>query len=231
MISIIIPAWNEEKFLPRLLECIKSQTYDNYEVIVADAGSTDKTKSIAEKAGCKVVKGGMPGPGRNNGAKAAKGELLIFLDADCTIEKDFLKDAIEEFKWRNLDVCGVYLTPDVKNIRNFFFLGSFNFWIWITQSFYPNAAASGIICKKPLHEKINGFDETVILSEDMDYVNRAGKLGKFRILIKPKLIFSMRRYEKAGMKTGCNLLLSVFYRAFFGEIRKDVFKYNLKNRK
>ena len=93
MISIIIPAYNEEKYLPKLLECIKKQTYKGYEIIVADAGSKDRTGQIAKKYGCKVVKGGMPAVGRNNGAKVAKGNILLFLDADVQINRDFIKKA------------------------------------------------------------------------------------------------------------------------------------------
>ena len=175
MISIIIPVWNEAKFLPRILECLKAQTYKHYEIIVADANSTDGTPKIAKKYGCKVVKGGMPGVGRNNGAKAAKGSLLLFLDADCTVEKDFLKEAADEFEKRSLDVCGMYLTPDSKSLRNWFYLGLFNFWTWMTQLFYPNAAASGIICKKSLHDKVKGFDETIVASQKLGLLKKGGK--------------------------------------------------------
>ena len=58
MISIIIPTWNEEECLPKLLECIKKQSYKDYEIIVADANSKDKTVTIAKKHGCKIVKSG-----------------------------------------------------------------------------------------------------------------------------------------------------------------------------
>ena len=51
MLSIIIPAYNEERYLPKLLNCIKKQTYRDYEVIVADANSKDKTRQIAKKFG------------------------------------------------------------------------------------------------------------------------------------------------------------------------------------
>ena len=92
MLSIIIPTKNEEYYLPKLLESIKRQDYKNYEIIVADAGSKDKTRDVARKSGCKVVKGGLPSIGRNNGAKYAKGELLLFLDADTVLPENFLKD-------------------------------------------------------------------------------------------------------------------------------------------
>ncbi len=233
MISIIIPTLNEENYLPKLLECVRNQTYKDYEIIVADANSKDKTKEIAKKYKCKVVKsGGLPGIGRNNGAKAAKGDILFFIDADVEFDNNFLKNCIDEFNSRKLDVAGLYIHPQGSNILDKVFLGLFNFWIFSTQLFYPNASGSGIICKKWLHEKVNGFDERIKLSEDMDYARRCGKIGKFRIIKSAKSYVAMRRFENEGrLKVGLKLLLSVFYRLFFGEIRSDVFKYDLKYRK
>ena len=232
MISIIIPAFNEERCLPRLLDCIKKQTYRNYEIIVADANSNDKTTQIAKKYNCRVVKGGMPAVGRNNGAKAAKGDVLLFLDADSLIEKDFLENALKDIEKRKLDVAGTYLCPLSKNLIDKIFLVIFNAWTYVTQFFYPNACGSGIFCRKWLHKKVKGFDETIKLSEDMDYAKRAGKRGRFRMIKNSKLIYSMRRYEKEGrLMVGFKLFLSALYRLFFGEIRSDVFKYNLRYRK
>ena len=95
-LSIIIPTWNEEKYLPRLLDCIRNQTYKNYEIIVADANSKDNTRKIAKKFGCRITNGGLPAVGRNNGAKIAKGYFLIFIDADVQIENDFLENSVNE---------------------------------------------------------------------------------------------------------------------------------------
>lgn len=232
MISIIIPTWNEEKYLPKLLDCIKNQTYKDYEVIIADANSKDKTKQIAKKYGCKIVKGGMPGVGRNNGAKIAKGNILLFLDADSLIEEDFLKNSISEMEKRSLDVAGCYIYPLSNNIIDKIFCILFNLWIFATQFFYPNASGSGIICRKWLHKKIKGFDKSIKLSEDMDYVKRCGKFGKFRILRSAKSYIAMRRFEKEGrFNVGLKLFLSGLYRIFFGGIKNDIFKYNLRYKK
>lgn len=232
MISIVIPALNEEKYLPKLLDCIKNQTYKKYEVIVADADSKDKTRQIAKKYGCKIAKGDMPAVGRNNGAKMAKGNILLFFDADVQIDKNFLKNAFNEFKNRNLDAAGCYISPLSSNITDKIFFEIFNLWAFITQYFYPNASGGGIFCKTSIHKKVKGFDETIKLSEDMDYVKRCGKQGKFRILRNAKAYVSMRRFEKEGrLKVGFKLLLSALYRIFFGEIRSDVFRYNLRYRK
>ncbi|HRP68451.1 MAG TPA: glycosyltransferase, partial [Turneriella sp.] len=63
-ISVVIPALNEERDLPELLSSLKAQSFRNFEVIVADAGSKDKTREIAQEFGARVVDGGMPGVGR-----------------------------------------------------------------------------------------------------------------------------------------------------------------------
>ena len=233
MISIIIPTLNEEKCLPKLLKCIKEQTYKYYEIIVADADSKDKTKQIARKFGCKVVKsGGLPAVGRNNGAKAAKGDILLFLDADSLIENNFLENAVNDMERRKLDAAGSYLYPLGNRLLDRFFLGIFNVWTWITQFFYANACGTGIFCRRRLHEKVKGFDETIKLSEDMDYAKRCGRIGKFRMIKNSKVVYSMRRYDKEGrLRVAFKLLLSAFYRPIFGEIRSDVFRYNLKYKK
>ena len=232
MISIVIPTWNEEKCLPKLLGSIKKQSYKNYEVIVADANSRDKTRQIAKKYGCRVVKGGMPAVGRNNGAKAAKGDILLFLDADVQLDKDFLKKALNEINKRKLDVAGAYTQPLTNNFIDEVYLKIFNFILFVTQFFYPNAYGGSIFCKKWLHEKVKGFDETIKLGEDLDYVQRCGKQGRFRFIKCIKVYFSMRRFEDEGrLKVGIRHFLSASYRILFGQIRSNMFKYNLRYRK
>ena len=233
MISIVIPTLNEAEYLPKLLECIKKQTYNDYEVIVADANSKDGTVKAARKYGCRVVKGGgLPGVSRNNGAKAAKGGILLFLDADSLIKDNFLENAVNDMERRKLDAAGSYLHPSSRNIIDQLFLAVFNGWTYATQFFYANACGTGIFCRRKLHKNINGFDETIKLSEDMDYAKRCGRIGKFRMIKSSKVMYSMRRYDKEGrLKVGLKLLFSVFYRLIFGEIRSDVFKYSMKYKK
>src|SRR3989344_7129004 len=116
MLSIIIPTLNEEKYLPKLLDSIKNQGFKDYEIIVADHSSKDKTRQIAKKYGCRIVNGGKPPIARNNGAKIAKGNILFFIDADCIIGKDFFKKSLNEIGGKNLDVAGCYVWPLGKTI-------------------------------------------------------------------------------------------------------------------
>jgi len=134
MLSIVIPTLNEEKFLPRLLNSIKEQGFSDYEIIVADAESKDETTEIAKSFGCKIVKGGLPAKGRNEGAKRAKGDLFLFLDADIIfLSPKFLENLLKEFERRNLDVASFSIFPENKIDRALY--GVYNFWVKLTQNF------------------------------------------------------------------------------------------------
>lgn len=93
-LSVIIPAYNEQNYIGDCLKSLKRQSYANSEIIVVDDGSTDKTLEIAKKLHVLTVTQNHKGPGsaRNLGASSAKGEILVFVDADMTFEKDFLRD-------------------------------------------------------------------------------------------------------------------------------------------
>ena len=117
-ISIIIPTYNEEEFLPNLLTSIQRQGFDDMEVIIADAHSADKTVDIAESFGCKVVPGGLPATGRNNGAAVAESQLLLFLDADSVLTNNYISSAIEEFELHNLGIAITQIVPLEKGFIN-----------------------------------------------------------------------------------------------------------------
>ncbi|NTV78359.1 MAG: glycosyltransferase [Clostridiales bacterium] len=103
-VSIVIPVRNEQENIKVILESIKRQTYQPYEVIVSDAHSEDDTRKISKEYGAKVVDGGIPAVGRNNGFNAAEKDIVIFMDADVQFlgENDF-KEIVDEFVGKNLD--------------------------------------------------------------------------------------------------------------------------------
>lgn len=93
LVSIIIPAFNEEKYLPKLITSIKHQTYRDIEIIVVDNLSTDKTASVAREMGAVVItvaEKNLPFV-RNKGAEKARGEILFFIDADSLIENSYVE--------------------------------------------------------------------------------------------------------------------------------------------
>lgn len=201
-ISIIIPTFNEEKYLPKLLDCLKNQTFKNFEVIIADANSTDKTLEIAKKFKCNVTKGGLPAEGRNNGAKIAQGDLLLFIDSDITFDNNFLEKVIPEFEKRKLDLA--IPNYNLKYVKKLKYLNSYLGWyfvlFWSQYSFIPQSSSQLLLIRKSVFESLNGFDEKIRISEDIDIVKRAArKKFKYRVLLKAKIYPSVRRYEKYGL--------------------------------
>ncbi|HWQ99863.1 MAG TPA: glycosyltransferase [Candidatus Methylomirabilis sp.] len=199
-LSIIIPTKNEEVHLPRLLASIKEQTFTDYEVIVADAHSNDGTRRIAEEWGARVVEGGMPGEGRNEGALHAQGELLLFLDADVVLPSHhYLRDVIVELDERKADVATCKVAPLSKRPIDRVFHGAYNAYVQATERIRPHAPGFCILVRRHTHEGIEGFDEDVVFAEDMDYVQRAHRMGRrFNILKSHPIKVSVRRFDRDG---------------------------------
>jgi glycosyltransferase involved in cell wall biosynthesis len=229
LVSIIIPTYNEEKTLPRLLKSIKKQKSFLYEIIVADADSKDKTKNIAKRFNCKIIKGGLPAKGRNNGAKVSRGNILIFLDADTELPENFLINSISEFKKRKLDLAGVSIIPNNKNIIDHFYHWLYNTWQKLIQKIDPHISGACIIIKKDSFKKLGGFNEKLKIAEDQELARSSKKLKmKFGIL-HTHILLDMRRLEKEGrIKYGIKMLAILFIR-YFGKIEKSKIKYDLKN--
>jgi len=232
MLSIVIPTLNEEKHLPLLLESIKKQDFKSYEMIIADYNSKDKTKKIAKKYGCKIVSGGIPAKGRNNGAKVAKGNLLLFLDADAVLPEKVFSKALKEFKKRKLKIATFFLLPSEKNkLSTFFFSFFYNFPIFVLEKILPHAAMAILVDKK-LFNKLGGFDEKIKLAEDHDLARRAVKLGKYGIIKSSKVHVSDRRFKKEGwFKTYSKYLLCEGHMIFIGPVKSDIFKYGFDHLK
>jgi len=198
MLSIIIPTKNEEKYLPKLLESIRQQTFSDYEIIVADNDSQDRTRAIATTYNCKIVQGGLPAAGRNSGAAAASGDILLFLDADTELSDEyFLKGGLEEFTSRNLSM-GVPIAITEGNYLDHLFFRWWNFFAASSQFVKPLAGGWCIFVKRELHQKLGGFDEKIMLGEDSDYAQRGIKFGKFRFMRSIKIKVSPRRLKKEG---------------------------------
>lgn len=234
MLSIIIPTLNEEKYLPRLLESIKKQSFRDYEIIVADAGSQDRTVEIAKSYGCKVVSGGLPAKGRNQGAAATSGDLFLFLDGEVLLPDNFLDLILAEFKARNLDLAGCCHEPIGTSWvprfvpTNFLYNLLYNWPIKFLEDVFP-FASSLILVKRGIHEKLGGFDEDVRIGEDHNYVRRGMKIGKFGILRSAKLPLFLRRDEKKGIiRTNLIYLFCLIYNVLSlgADLRTDIIRYD-----
>jgi len=233
-LSVVIPAKDEENDLPVLLASLKAQTVQPHEVIVADAKSTDRTVEIAEQMGAKVVPGGMPGPGRNRGAKVAKGEYILFLDADVELlDERFLEDNLAEMVKKGYD----FACPDVEPIKGTrfdrFSHEAYNRYCRLVAPLHQHAPGFCIFVKRSFHEKLKGFDEEVTFCEDHEYAMRAAKAGKYGFLSKPVPV-SIRRFDRdSRLGITVKYLLAELHHWFIGPIKHDKFKYTFghKNKK
>ena len=198
-LSIIVPTLNESAQLPHLLEALKAQTRLPDEIIVADAGSSDGTAELARAYGARVVPGGMPGPGRNAGARQAEGDILLFFDADVLPAPDFIELVLDEFE-RSDYVVATCLNEALSNdIADKILIDAANLYLQVIMPISPRAPGCCIIVRRNVHQAIGGFDETLKMSEDHDYVRRASQLGEFGLLTSVRIPVSMRRLEKEGI--------------------------------
>jgi glycosyltransferase involved in cell wall biosynthesis len=198
-VSLVVPTLNEASRLPLLLDSLDRQTRQPDEFIVADAHSTDDTRALALAHGARVVDGGMPGPGRNAGAAVATGDIIVFLDADAEPEPDLLEKAIAEFEHRELGVATAPLRPSTgETIEIDFWCLVAEWYIRLMQHISPHAVGLFIVVRRDVHESIGGFDETVVLAEDHEYVRRASQVGKFGVLRDVRVRTSMRRIHHEG---------------------------------
>ncbi|MEK6869556.1 MAG: glycosyltransferase [Nanoarchaeota archaeon] len=225
MLSIIIPTLNEEKYLPKLLESIKKQKFEDCEIIVADNNSRDGTRKIAKKYGCRITKGGVPPVARNNGAMIANGDLLLFLDADVILPTNFLIPCINEFKKRRLDVATCMFKLKYEKITDNVLLFFGNVILYSAQYFNPLAIGAFLLCKKTFFNRVKGFNKRLKQAEDHDFVKRCKKIGKFRVL-KKSILVSMRRFKKEGrFKVLKKYAKTALYMKINGNIDKDIFEY------
>jgi len=183
-ISVIIPAKNSERTISNCLKSVFNQEYVPQEVIVVDGGSTDRTRSIANKYGARVViepphKRSAPGIGRNHGAKSAQGDILAFLDSDCYPEKKWLNQVVEVFRDPKTGVYSVVVSDGTGEIvsRAFHYLH-----MGISYDFAPSRCMA---IRRNVFMQVNGFDETLTTGEDNDLSYRVRQLG-YEIIVDKK---------------------------------------------
>jgi len=232
-VSIVVITLNEERNLPRILGDLERQTAKNFEVLVVDSKSTDGTieaaRSFLNRVPLRIIEMSDRGVslGRNTGASLARYERLLFLDADTRLDSDFLEKAVEELEVRRLQIGGVYMKHNDAPSLLAAGIRVFNAGIWMTQKVFPMAIGSCLFSTRTAHDEIGGFDESIVLCEDCDYVRRASKEDGFRFgMLRQNFYFHPRRFKRDGvLRTGCTYLRANLYRLFVGELYGNPYSY------
>jgi rSAM/selenodomain-associated transferase 2 len=191
MISIIIPALNEEANIKRLIPYLQNCCVNKeIEIIVADCGSTDATITAAQSLGAKLI--ACPVKGRavqmNAGARAAKYSILYFVHADAVPPPSFFTDITEAVKAGY--ETGRYRTKFDSNKWLLKINAFFTRLDWVVcyggdQTLFTTAS---------LFKKINGYDEKLFIMEEYDFVKRARAFARYKIFLKATVV-SARKYD------------------------------------
>jgi len=211
-ISIIVPALNEEDHIKACLKSILNQDFPrkDYEIIVSDGNSSDKTVEIARKYADKVVVSKKKGIwyGRNFGAKFAKGKYLVFIDADTMIKKDYLKTVHNYLETGIAGItAGFELSGRGARIK---FLEHLANIYWAMASVALNCTLNGINLGVPkdIFDKAGGFKNCTL--EDMQINRDLKKFGKLIFLRKKLAITSTRRLDEYGTFGICRYYFELF---------------------
>lgn len=202
-LSIIIPAYNEEKLLPETLRRVRAameRLEDECESIVVDNESTDKTRKIAESYGAAVITESVKNIGaiRNTGAKAANGDVFVFFDADTFIPEDLL--VVIDEKMRDTKCFGGAVAVDYERFERWTMRLYSSGWAFWGRVFNMKQGAAQF-CRKDVFESLGGYDEKIYLGEDIEFYWRLTKYAKenggtLNFIEEPKVKTSARRFDK-----------------------------------
>jgi glycosyltransferase involved in cell wall biosynthesis len=201
VISVVVPALNEEEYIAPCLESLVSQSYDDYELIVVDGGSSDRTVELAEKYAEEVIVfKGPVGAARNIGVKRSKGEILAFIDADTVACHSWLEAVSESFEERRVvGVTGPTLPMNGKAADNAIYEAS-NVYLQriLIKLGIPHVIGFNCAYWRDSFLRVGGFDEVNILSEDVRLSLKIKRFGKIFFNEKMVAFTSTRRIEKYG---------------------------------
>ena len=212
-LTIVIPTYNEGKYIARTLYAIASQSgIHKVKIIIADAKSTDNTRTLAEVNGfelglnLKVIDGGLPAVGRNAGAKLATTHYILFLDADITFTHRYaIKEALDEMINGKYEMLGT--TPVYKgefDIRASIMFGLNKYVTWLLSKTEPFAIGGFTMVSRRIFNSLGGYDEKAAQSEDW-LLSKKIKPNKFKLL--PELVTQdNRRFKRYGYFSMVKLL-------------------------
>ncbi len=203
LVSIIIPAFNEEETLPDTIKSIrKSIEYSGFtsEIIVVDNYSEDETFNVAKKLADVVFqeKKKVISIVRNKGAKNAKGKFLIFIDADTLIPREAIKKIVGELA-SGAVVVGCKIMPHPLNFFEKLVFGVLNFILQLSAIRLAAFSGNCVGYKKNVFDQVSGFDTERVACEDHDLSNRVAKHGRAVFLNDLVVLTSNRRVANLGL--------------------------------
>ena len=207
-LSIVVPAFNEERLLPATLASIRAaaQAFEGawqWELIVCDNNSTDRTAEIARSFGAQVVfePHNQISRARNRGASAAAGDWILFVDADSNPSRALFEDLRGAIESGRVLAGGSTVAADAATLS---FRVAIGFWNAVSRSLHW-AAGAFVYCEAAAFRDAGGFSEELYATEELDLSGRLKRLAReqgkeFRILHRHPLVTSARKMHLYGWR-------------------------------
>jgi glycosyltransferase involved in cell wall biosynthesis len=200
VISFVIPTYNEESYIEGAIHSIRDSCKVPFEIIVADNSSNDRTREIAEKNACRVVEGGLPSVGRNSGARAAKHEYLVFLDADSRYNHNVESAIAERLDTHDVLTFAISPLPSEKSLLTRCCCRIANSYISIRHRLgLPIGWGACLFVKRSTFEESGGFREDLLRFEDFEFSSRVAKFARYEHIGGIHIETSSRRLTQAGL--------------------------------
>lgn len=205
--SIIIPTLNEAKYLPHLLTNLTNQTFPDFEIIIVDGKSTDKTVALAQAFQTKLKLKIITSPTRhvcvqrNLGAQHASADVLIFSDADNSLPPYFLQGIKYRWESEKVDLLSCWLKPDILSPQNKAVAQAINTFLELQNNVKPSyLLESFFVVNAQIFSKIGGFAEDIDYAEGKSLISRVYQFGfRSKVVRDPTYTFSFRRFRKYGI--------------------------------
>ena len=197
-ISFVIPAHNEQRYLPATIRAIShniQQLKLTAEIIVVNDASTDNTGTVATELGARVIAVSLRNIGavRNAGAAAATYPWLIFVDADTIVPAQTVQQSLESLAD---GFAGGGAHVDIPNRFELFFVKRWMYYavVIVWQYLFGWAAGCYMFCRKEHFETFGGFDEKYYAAEEVFFSKQLKNIGNFR-LVRPAVLTSARKLK------------------------------------
>ena len=213
--SIIIPTYNRENIIKRTVQSVKNQTFEKWELIIVDDGSTDNTKEVVKNIDDPRIKyiyqkNAERSAARNNGIKNSNGDWVCFLDSDDSYKENHLQIFYENIQndiKQNLDIQFYFTSQETHYVLNK------NFKVFNTHFdskkapffFASESIVPGRVCiKKNVLEKFN-FDENIVIVEDSDLWFRISCYHKVKFIDQATFVYSIHDDNSINVKNNAYL--------------------------
>ncbi|QQG39488.1 MAG: glycosyltransferase [Candidatus Aenigmatarchaeota archaeon] len=222
MISVVIPAYNEESYIEHTLRSLHGQGVE-YESIVVDGGSTDRTVQIARKYADRtlVVKKGGVSAARNAGASAAKGDIILFLDADTRMDKGSLTTIRNAFSDGVVGVCANVRSDGPLHAKVVYKITSAVACVTSLLRI-PLFYGMCMAWRRDAFRRAGGFDEATRVGEDMKLTLALHNKGRCKWLRRATVVTSSRRLRGKFLFISPYMHFKNFFKlVLFGRTDKD----------